>query len=101
VSAKECATSPITHRFEGLNVFDARRPWLGVYRLDVRLAAKTGQPTASLKIEGANECDFRNGFTDKGPVRDRGLPSGNHTRYLRTMAASMETKLVFDADPSP
>jgi len=95
------ATSPITHRFEGLNVFDARRPWLGVYRLDVRLAAKAGQPTASLKIEGANECDFRNGFADKGSVRDRGLPSGNHTRYLRTMAASMETKHVFDADPSP
>ncbi|HRH98336.1 MAG TPA: hypothetical protein PLB55_20510, partial [Prosthecobacter sp.] len=97
VSAKECATSPIAHRFDGLNVFDAQRPWLGVYRLDVRLAAKTGKPTASLTIEGANECDFRNGFADKGPMRDRSLPPGNHTLYLRTTAPSMETKLVFDA----
>ncbi|MBE7494487.1 MAG: hypothetical protein HS117_06050 [Verrucomicrobiaceae bacterium] len=98
VSAKECAVSPITHRFDGLNVFDAQRPWLGVYRLDVRLAGKAGQPAASLTIEGANECDFRNGFADKGPLRDRSLPPGNHTLYLRTKAASMETKLVFDAD---
>lgn len=46
----------------------------------------------------AKECDFRNGFADKGPVRDRSLPPGNHTLYLRTTAASMKTKLVFDAD---
>ena len=26
VSAKECATAPIAHRFDGLNVFDACRP---------------------------------------------------------------------------
>ncbi|MCB1210372.1 MAG: hypothetical protein KDK97_13645 [Verrucomicrobiales bacterium] len=98
VSAKECATAPIAHGFDGLDVFDAQRPWLGVYRLDVRLAAKAGKPTASLTLEGANECDFRNGFADKGPVRDRNLPPGNHTLYLRTTASCLETKLVFDAD---
>jgi hypothetical protein len=98
VSAKDCALSPIAHRFNGLNVFDAQRPWLGVYRLDVRLAAKAGNPSASLTIEGANECDSRNGFADKGPVSERSLPPGNHTLYLRTTASSMETKLLFDAD---
>jgi hypothetical protein len=98
VSAQDCAASPVSHRFENLSVFDAQRPWLGVYRLDVRLAAKAGNPSASLTIEGANECDSRNGFADKGPVSERSLPPGNHTLYLRTTASSMETKLLFDAD---
>lgn len=97
VSAKECAASPVLHRFENLNVFDTQKPWLGVYRLDVRLAAKDGKPVAKLSIEGANECDFRNGFADKGPVHQRELPPGNHTIYLRTTAASIDTKLEFDA----
>lgn len=98
VSAKECATSPISHRFEGLNVFDDRLPWLGVYRLDVSLVAKTGKPTARITIEGANECDFRKGFADKGAIQDRELPPGSHTLYLRTTAASIGTKLVLDVE---
>jgi hypothetical protein len=96
VSAKECAISPIVHRFENLEVFNTERPWLGVYRLDVRLSASEGKPTARLTIEGANECGFREGFSDKGPICDRELPPGNHTLYLRTTATSVETKLVFD-----
>jgi hypothetical protein len=67
-----------------------------VYRLDVRLSASEGKPSARLTVEGANECGFREGFSDKGPIHDRELPPGNHTLYLRTTAASIETKLVFD-----
>lgn len=99
VSAKECAVSPVAHRFEGLNVFDEQRPWLGVYRLDVRLASKAeakDKPTAQLTIEGARECDFRKGFKDKGEIRERALPAGNHTIYLRTTASSINAKLAFD-----
>lgn len=98
VSAKACAVSPIEHRFENLNVFEAQRPWLGVYRLDVRLAAKAGKPTASLTVEGAEECDFRNAFAPKGAVHGRELPAGNHAIYLRTTAAEIRVKLVFDPD---
>ena len=98
VSAKVCAISPILHRFEGLAVFDGDRPWLGVYRLDLTLAAREGQPRAKLTIEGANECDFRNAFADKGPVRERELAPGSHTLYLRTTAPSMDSTLAFDAD---
>lgn len=98
VSAKERAASPITHRFEKLNVFEARRPWLGVYRLDVRLAAKAGKPTASLTIEGAEECDFRKEFAPKGAMHGRELPAGSHAIYLRTTAAEIRVKLDFDPD---
>lgn len=99
VKATECATSPIAHRFERLNVFEEHRPWLGVYRLDVRLAAKesaTDNARAQLTIEGASECDFRNGFKDKGAIRERALPAGNHTIYLRTTSPDIDTRLVFD-----
>lgn len=98
VSARECAVSPVVHRFENLNEFNAQKPWLGVYRLDVRIEAKDGKPVARLSIEGANECDFRNSFADKGPVHERELPPGNHTLHLRTTAAGIDTRLEFDAD---
>jgi hypothetical protein len=99
VSAKECATSPIAHTFDALHVFDDRRPWLGVYRLDVRLAAKGAgekKPTAVLTVEGANACGFRDGFSDKGQIHARELGAGNHTIYLRTTSAKIGTKLEFD-----
>lgn len=98
VSAGECAVSPVVHRFENLKVFDAQKPWLGVYRLDVRLEAKHGKPVARLSIEGANECDFRKGFADKGPVHQRELPPGNHTIHLRATAAGIDTRIEFDAE---
>ncbi|MBN8422453.1 MAG: hypothetical protein J0L73_26295 [Verrucomicrobia bacterium] len=97
VSAAKCAAAPVLHRFENLNVFDAQKPWLGVYRLDLRLAAKEGKAMATLSVEGAHECDFRNGFADKGPVHERQLPSGSHTIYLRATRESIDARLDFDA----
>ena len=97
VKAKDLAVSPLVHRFDGLHVFDAERPWLGVYRLDLRLTAKADKSTVTLSIEGADECDFRSGFASKGPIKERALEPGNHTLYLRTVAPSIEAKLVFDA----
>ena len=97
LSARLCGTSPVTHRFSRLNVFDPARPWLGVYRLDVRLAAKgAAAAPAHLTLIGATECDFRQNFADKGPVRDRPLPAGEHTLYLRATAPEIETQLTFD-----
>lgn len=100
VSAKERATSPLGHRFDRLNIFDTERPWLGVYRLDVRLSATDpatkDKPTALLSVESGIECVLREGFAEKGPVRERALPPGNHTLYFRTTASSLEAKLVFD-----
>lgn len=49
--------APIEHVFSGLSVFDARKlPWLGVYRLDLRIAqaARTDREAeVLLTIEGA------------------------------------------------
>jgi hypothetical protein len=99
VSAKRCGVSPIEERFENLNVFDAARPWLGVYRIDVRLVAKKAGAEASavLNIEGAHECR-RGQFEDLGPVQGRVLKAGNHTIYLRTLAGAVDTKLSFDPE---
>lgn len=100
VGAEERATAPLVHRFDGLHVFTEERPWLGVYRLDVRLAATetTGRanPAARLTVVGAHECGFREGFADKGPLTDRPLPPGNHTIHLRTTAPTLEARLVYD-----
>ncbi len=96
VSARELSASPIVHRFDKLEVFNDTKPWLGVYRLDIRLSATAGKATAKLTVEGATECAFREKFRDKGPVLDRELPSGDHSIYLRTTAASIETRLAFD-----
>ncbi len=96
VSAAECAVTPISHRFEKLETFNDARPWLGVYRLDLRLTGSEPMAKAGLTIEGAHECDFRGGFADKGPVTGRAMPPGNHTIYLRTTASAIETKLVYD-----
>ena len=101
VSAKERATLPLVHRFDGLNVFNTTSPWLGVYRLDVRIAATNAdakeKPTALLSVEGGIECVLKEGFAEKGPVHDRVLPPGNHTLYFRTQSPTLETRLVFDA----
>lgn len=101
LSAAEREVSPLVHQFTELQPFESIQPWLGVYRLDIRVApAKdapaSGKPTALLTIEGATECAFRENFADRGPVRDRPLPAGEHTIHLRTTATSLETKLVYD-----
>ncbi len=100
LSSKELSASPLRHRFEGLNLFNAeRRPWLGVYRLDVRLTSRPGQagnPGATLTIDGAVECDPRASFAPKGPVRDRPVTGGSI--YLRTTSTALETLLRYDPD---
>jgi hypothetical protein len=100
VGAKERGISPLERQFEGLHRFESPRPWLGVYRLDVRLAttdpATTDLPPALLSIEGATECVVKEGFADRGPVRDRPMPPGNHTIYLRTTGSTIGTRLTFD-----
>lgn len=98
VSSKECAVSPISHSFDPLNVFDDERPWLGVYRLDLRFTAKKGKPTVKLTIDGAHACDFRRDFADKGTVHERELTPGDHSFYLRTTASRIDTKVVFDPE---
>lgn len=98
VSSKVCAASPIVHAFENLNVFDTQRPWLGVYRLDLRLAATKGKPIAKLTVEGAHACDFRSNFADLGAVHEREFAPGNHSLYLRATVPRIDTKIVFDPE---
>lgn len=99
VGAKQCATSPIVRRFAGVHRFDEKRPWAGVYRLDVRFVAKqvgAETPTATLTVKGANGCDRRDGFRDTGPLVEHVLKPGNYSIYLRTTADAIDTQLVFD-----
>ena len=88
-------TSPVTYRFEGLRIFSEKRPWEGVYRLDLRLEAKAENAVATLTLEGATECVFREGFPEKGRIAGRPLPAGSHTLYLRVASASFEMTLTF------
>lgn len=98
LSGTQREAAPVVHRFEGLRAFDTARPWEGVYRLDVGLAAaeSADASTAKLTITGATECAFRDNFADRGPVIDRPLAAGSHTIYLRATAPNLETTLNYD-----
>lgn len=100
VGSDEWNAIPLVHRFEGLRPFDEARPWLGVYRLDLRLElVKDGTEdtaTAALTVEGATECVFRDHFPDRGAVRERPLAAGNHTIYLRAGSPSIGIRLDYD-----
>lgn len=102
LSAKQCAAAPLHHRFDGLHGPDEARPWLGVYRLDIRLAARPAAagaaPAARLTVQGARECAFREAFADRGPVVERSLAAGSHTLYLRTTQPQITT--VLDYEPA-
>lgn len=98
-TAKERQASPLVHRFDSLNLFDEARPWLGAYRLDLRLEPAEGvaaAAAASLTVEGATECALRDGFADRGPVHERPLAAGSHTLYLRTVSPWIGTTLAYD-----
>lgn len=95
--------SPIRHRFEGITPFDPeRRPWEGVYRLDIRLesmSATDGKASvAELSVEGAKACSVRESYADEGPVRRRALPPGSHSLYLRAGGSAIEAVLEFDPE---
>jgi hypothetical protein len=62
------AASPLLRRFDGLTVFREPRPWEGVYRLDVRLAAKGAAGEAVLTLTGARR--------GRGPRRPPQVRSG-------------------------
>lgn len=95
-------TAPIEHVFTGLKVFDAEKsPWLGVYRLDVRIAAQPGvgtEPAASLTIEGAAEIHHKTfAVMGDGIVRGRRLTvKSRESRYVRADAAAVRVRLDFD-----
>lgn len=94
------AAAPIRHRFEDLNIYEAERPWAGVYRLDLTLEAAASpakkDSVVLLTLTGAHECDFRGGFADKGPVTERSLAAGSHTIYLRTLATEITAALAYE-----
>lgn len=95
-SASIRAVSPLHQRFEDLRIFSNARPWAGVYRLDLRLAARGSRGEAVLTIKGANECNFREAFADRGPVTERRFAPGNHSLFLRTSADTLDARLEFD-----
>lgn len=96
VPERACKVSPLVHRFTGLTPFSGPRPWEGVYRLDLRFTGKEPGAGVRLTVEGARECFFREGFSEKGEVIGRELSGGNHTIYLRAGATEITVTLVFD-----
>jgi hypothetical protein len=98
----KAGASPIEHVFSGLNVFDAEKsPWLGVYRLDLRMAAQPGAgktPTVSLTVEGASEVRHKT----FAPVGDGQVRSQRRTAkspesiYLKTESDTLRVRLDFD-----
>lgn len=95
-------TSPIEHVFSNLHVFDAEQsPWLGVYRLDVRIAAQPGadrEPAVLLTIEGATRVS-RKTFAPfgGGAAREEKIDMRSPvSRYLRTDTDKIRVRLDFD-----
>jgi hypothetical protein len=95
-TAAKRAASPLLERFNGLTIFQEPRPWEGVYRLDLRLIAKSAASEAALSLTGATECKYREAFADRGPVNERRFGPGNHTLYLRANATTIDIRLEFD-----
>lgn len=90
--------SPIVAVFEGLNVFDAARPWDGLYRIDVRLSPQPGTTGggARLTIDGGLEASARTyEVTGDGLVRDRDR-TGSTSLYFRAMSPTVTITLTFD-----
>jgi len=98
LSAAERKKSPIEYRFENLTPFDKKRPWEGVYRLDIRLQSSEENAEAVLTVRGANACNRDDNFSDEGSVRDRTLAPGNHTLYLSALGDAIDFTLDYDAE---
>jgi hypothetical protein len=98
----KAGVSPLEHVFTGLNVFHAdEKPWLGVYRLDVRLAPLSGAhqtPAVSLTVEGATEVRRPTfAILGTGVVRGRQLTAKSpEVMYLKTVSDRMRVRLEFD-----
>ena len=93
--------APIEHVFSGLNVFDGdKSPWLGVYRLDLRIAqaARTDQEAeVLLTIEGAEAVSHKT-FAPIGDGlvrRQRVTSKSPESMYLKTTAADVRVRLEF------
>jgi len=94
--------APIEHVFSGLNVFDGdKSPWLGVYRLDLRIAQaeRTDQEAeVLLTIEGAAAVSHKT-FAPIGDGlvrRQRVTSKSPESMYLKTTAADVRVRLEFD-----
>ena len=53
LSAASRAVAPIRHRFESLHVYEAERPWNGVYRLDITLETTEASASPAAENESA------------------------------------------------
>lgn len=93
-------TSPIEHVFKDLNLFDAARsPWQGVYRLDLRMAAKAGREAVVIvTVEGAHQVSHKTfAIVGDGLVQGQRLTAKSpEAMYLRTESATVCVRLDFD-----
>jgi len=100
LSAAERKSAPIKHEFEGITVFDEKRPWEGVYRFDITLTKvdeSAGEETvALLNMIGANGCSRRENFPDEGSVVKRAMSVGKQTIYLRAHSNVIGVELDYD-----
>ncbi len=99
LSSAQRKHSPLEHRFTGLRAFHEKRPWEGVYRLDLRLESagesERKEALATLTIAGASACSRRDAFADEGPIEGRSLESGNHAIYLRVHSGEVGITLKY------
>ncbi|MDA9923510.1 hypothetical protein OAK44_00185 [bacterium] len=98
LSAAERKTSPIKYRFENLIPFDDKRPWEGVYRLDLTLIAAEGKPEAILTVHGATACNREENFADDGPIEKRTIPVGKKTFYVRASGDAIDITLGYNPE---
>ncbi|NUQ00521.1 MAG: hypothetical protein HUU35_11770 [Armatimonadetes bacterium] len=96
-SAKVPTSSPHEHTFSGLNVFRAERPWEGVYRLDLKLAAQgSAQPAAEVSLAGGLLAQNTGELIGDGSIAAMAWDARRGSILFRATAAEARVTLRFD-----
>ncbi len=92
--------SPLEHVFKGTTVYRAdERPWAGVYRLDVRLAAVgQGPPAGQVTIEGGLQSKAGGELVGDGKMV--ALPWDGRRGSVMFRATATEVKVTLTFDPA-
>lgn len=96
IPTSDWKSSPVECNFDDLTQWNEKRPWEGIYRIDVRSTSAAPKAEIKLTIEGAEGCDARNGFAPLGEITSQVVPIGRQDVYFRVLADVVRFKIEFD-----
>jgi len=98
ISYRRNRTSPVEYEFSGLNAFDAEKPWLSIYKLDLRVSGKAGA-YLSMTVDGARQADPGTcELAQDSVMKGRKIPAERGRIFIR--AESDRVKVRFDFNPA-